>query len=188
MAARDRTPPDRVSFRPLTRGDFPLLGRWLTAPHVAAWWTEPADPGSLEGRYAPAVDGIDPTEVFIATIGGRPVGLVQRYRLADEPGWTAALAPAGVPAGAFGIDYLVGDPRHTGRGIGTMMIGALVVDSWDRYPDCRACVVAVHADNRRSWRALERSGFRRTWAGRLATEDAADVGPQVVYVRRRPAD
>ena len=180
-------PPGPVALRSLARTDFPLLGTWLAAPHVARWWSAPGDPASLEARYGPTVDGDDPTEVFVATVGGEPVGLVQRYRLADEPGWVVALGPAGVPPDAFGIDYLVGDPARTGRGLGTAMIEALVADSWRRYPECPTCVVAVHADNRRSWRALERSGFARAWAGRLDTDDPADGGPHVVYLRRRPA-
>ena len=188
MTGRDDPPPTPIRFRPLARSDFDLLGAWLAAPHVARWWSDPGDPDALESGYGPAVDGTDPTEVLIASVGDEPVGLVQRYRLSDEPGWATALAPADVPPDAFGIDYLVGDPARTGRGLGPAMIRALVADSWHRYPGCRACVVAVHADNRPSWRALERSGFRRTWVGRLDTVDPADGGPQAVYVLGRPAD
>ena len=64
---------------------------------------------------------------------------------------------------------------------------ALVADSWDRYPDCTACVVGVHQGNRRSWRALERVGFTRIWSGALASDDPSDAGPQAVYVLGRPS-
>ena len=64
------------------------------------------------------------------------------------------------------------------------MITSFVAESWDRYPGCPACVVAVHEDNRRSWRALERAGFTRVWSGALVSEDPSDAGPQVVYVLR----
>ncbi len=179
--------PVPLRFRPLDRSDFPLLGTWLAAPHVARWWAESGDPDALESRYGPTVDGTDPTEVFIASLDGLPVGLVQRYRFGDEAGWATALAPAGIPSDSFGIDYLVGDPDRTGQGLGPTMIRAFVDDSWDRYPGCGACVVAVHVDNRRSWRALERCGFQRDWIGRLDTDDPADDGPQAVYVFPRPA-
>jgi len=175
-----------IAFRPLTRSDFPLLATWFAAPHVEPWWQEPFGPDDLETRYGPVVDGTDPTEVRIATLGGRPVGLAIRYRMADNDDWRTTLAATGAPLDGFGIDYLIGDPDHIGRGVGTRMIAAMVADSWVRYPGCPTCVVGVHADNRRSWRALESVGFARVWSGALDSDDPSDAGPQVVYVLRRP--
>lgn len=45
-------------------------------------------------------------------------------------------------------------------------------------------VVAVQQANRRSWRALEKAGFERTWAGTIECDDSCDAGPNFVYVRR----
>jgi aminoglycoside 6'-N-acetyltransferase len=183
------TSPDEgasIDFQPLTRPDFPLLATWFAAPHVAPWWQEPYGPDDLETRYGPAVDGTDPTEACIVTLGGRPLGLVIRYRIEDEPAWHATLAPTGAPLDGFGIDYLIGDPGRTGRGLGPRMIAAIVADSWVRYPRCPGCVVAVHEGNRRSWRALESAGFTRVWSGQLVSEDPSDAGPQVVYALGRP--
>jgi len=180
----DHDPP--IGFRPLSRADFPLLSTWFAAPHVAPWWQEPPDPESVEARYGPAVDGIDTTEARVVTFDGAPIGLVLRYRLADEEEWRTTLGPSGAPLDAFGIDYLIGDPDRIGRGIGPRMLTALVADSWDRYPDCTACVVGVHQGNRRSWRAIERVGFSRIWSGALESEDPSDAGPQAVYVLERP--
>ena len=175
-----------IAFQPLTRSDFPLLATWFAAPHVEPWWQEPWGPDDLETRYGPGVDGTDPTEACIVTLGGRPIGLVVRYRIADNDDWRATLAPTGAPLDAFGIDYLIGDPERIGRGVGTRVIASFVADSWVRYARCPTCVVAVHEHNRRSWRALERAGFTRTWSGALVSEDPSDAGPQVVYVLHRP--
>ena len=41
-----------ISFRKLGRSDFPLLQKWLAAPHVAVWWNERFDLASLEERRA----------------------------------------------------------------------------------------------------------------------------------------
>ena len=46
-------------------------------------------------------------------------------------------------------------------------------------------VAAVQQGNRRSWRALEKAGFSRTWAGQLESDDPSDAGPSYVYVRAR---
>ena len=183
-------PPDDapVGFRPLTRADFPLLASWFGAPHVEPWWQEPWGTDDLEARYGPGLDGTDPTEARIVTLGSQPIGLVIRYRIADNHDWRTTLEPTGAPLDAYGIDYLIGEPEHIDRGVGTRMIMSFITDCWDRYPDCPACVVGVHEHNRRSWRALERAGFTRVWSGALVSEDPGDAGPQVVYVLRRPSD
>ena len=42
--------PAPLGFRPLERGDLPLLFRWLTTPHVARWYYqgEPRTPAGVE--------------------------------------------------------------------------------------------------------------------------------------------
>jgi hypothetical protein len=37
-----------LSFRALDRSDFPLSQRWLSEPHVDAWWHEPLDLERIE--------------------------------------------------------------------------------------------------------------------------------------------
>ena len=183
MAGRSQP---ELALRPLARADFRLLATWLAAPHVRPWWCEPSAPADLEARYGPVVDGTDPSEALIVNAGGRAIGFAIRYRIADNEKWRATLVPTGAPLDGVGIDYLFGDPGDTHQGTGTSMIAALVADSWARYPDCLAVVVAVHRDNRPSWRALERVGLTRVWAGELVSDDPSDAGPQVVYVLGRP--
>ncbi len=165
-----------------------MLAIGLAAPHVDEWWGEDADLGALEARYGPGIDGDDPTECFIVERDGVPFGFVQRYRLADEPGWVESLWPTGAPLDGAGIDYLIADPGQLGRGHGTAMLAEFVGDTWQRYPDVPALVVDVDPANRRSWRALERLGFERVWEGDLEAEDPADAGPAVVYVLARPTE
>jgi hypothetical protein len=47
-------------------------------------------PGSIEAGYGPAVDGDGPSEIFIVELHGRPIGLVQRHLLNDNPDWKRA--------------------------------------------------------------------------------------------------
>lgn len=176
-----------ISFRPLARQDFGLLSEWLSAAHVRAWWREDHDAAAVERRYGPVVDGRDPTEIFVIERGRQPIGLIQRYRFADNPEWRAAISVAGTPDDAAGIDYFIGVKDLIGAGIGPQVIDRFVGEVWDRYPDVTAVVASVQADNRRSWRALEKIGFRRAWTGTLASEDPSDAGISHVYVRDRPA-
>jgi aminoglycoside 6'-N-acetyltransferase len=53
-----------VSFRALARSDFPLLQRWLSEPHIDAWWQGPLDLPGLEQKYGPRVDHIEPCHVL----------------------------------------------------------------------------------------------------------------------------
>ena len=105
-------PTDPITIRPLTRDDFPLLHRWLNADHVQTWWHgQPATPTTIERKYGPRVDGVEPTRVFVIQTAGRPVGIIQCYRHADHPAWNRAV---GIRAAA-GIDYLIGAPPTGGN-------------------------------------------------------------------------
>ena len=170
-----------VVFRPLTRADFALLGSWMSAPHVAPWWREDAGPEAVEATYGPAVDGADPTELFVVVIDGEPTGFAQRYLVADDPAWQAAL---GIERAA-GIDYLIGAPERIGSGLGPIVIDRLTTATFERYPDADTVVAVVQQDNRRSWRALEKAGFVRTFAGTIASHHPSDEGPSFVYERGR---
>lgn len=174
-----------IGFRPLTRADFEMLSRWLSSEHVASWWRDPSDLASIEADYGPTIDGTDPTEVFVVERHGESIGLIQRFLAADNPQYGRALEPSGAPAESAGIDYLIGTEHLLGMGIGTEMIEHFCEATFDRYPGSPAISVAVQQANRRSWRALEKAGFVRCWAGKFETGHPSDEGPSFVYVRRR---
>lgn len=177
----------QLAFRPLQRGDLPLLATWLARAHVSVWWREDADPASVEAKYGPCIDGADPTEVFVIEKDDRPIGIIQRYLIDDEPKWKAALEPAGAQDNAAGIDYLIGEEDEVGHGTGPEMISAFVRILWRHYPAATQVVVSVQQANRRSWRALEKAGFSRAWAGEIRSDDPSDCGPSYVYAKSRPA-
>jgi aminoglycoside 6'-N-acetyltransferase len=176
-----------IAFRPLARRDFGSLSEWLNAPHVKIWWREEADAESIEERYGPIVDRVDPTEVFVIERDEQAIGLIQRYRFDDNPAWQATLSVTDTPEEAVGIDYLIGLVHLTGRGLGPEVIGKFVRETWDRYSDVAAVVVNINEDNRPSWRALEKIGFSRVWTGPLVSDDPSDEGASHVYVLHRPA-
>ena len=174
-----------MRFRPFEAADLPMLAGWLASPHVKEWWREEGDLESVQVTYGPILDGSDPTEAFIVVEGNNPVGYVQRYRLADNPDWQRAVAVGTDELEAAGIDYLIGDERLIGQGLGTRIIARFVDESWLRYPDVPAIVVDVDQRNVASWRALERVGFRRVWNGMLESDHPSDEGPQYLYVLHR---
>jgi aminoglycoside 6'-N-acetyltransferase len=184
-----------VELRRLSREDFPLLSRWLAEPLVARWWDDDAHPEAVERQYGPTVDGDDPTAVYLGVHGGRPIGLVQVYAFADEPGSLAELAAiCPVPPGALSIDYLIGEPDARGRGLGAAMIAAAVERAFADHPDAQDVLVPVVAGNTASWRALERAGATWYAEGDLTPDNPIDPPAHVVHrfvrdvVRGSPAE
>ncbi len=179
-----------VSFRALERSDLGDLATWLADPSVRRWWKEDADPAAVASRYGPVLDGSDPTEVFVVEIDHRPAGIFQRYRIALTPTWHTTLQAAvpellGVPTA--GIDYLIGVPDLRHRGYGTAAITQFSDELFTDLAEVATIIVNVQQENRASWRALERAGFHRRWAGRLDSDDPADAGPAYLLTCHRHA-
>jgi len=176
------------TFRHLARSDYALLARWLSEPHVARWWHHDPSAEAIERDFGASIDGVDPADVFIVEHDAKPLGLVQRYRFADNPSYVEQLAPLlAVPGAALSIDYFVGEPAALRRGLGSAMIAAAVTAIWGDHAAAPSVVVPVSAANEASWRALERAGFRRVAAGLLEPDNPIDAWDHVVYRIERPA-
>ena len=97
------------------------------------WWASDGEPttDSVEARYAPCIDGLTPTRMWVVEVNGRSVGFVQDYRIGDYPEY-AVLGP---DPDAIGVDYLIGDPAWVGRGLGARMLWAWMLRARHRLPD-----------------------------------------------------
>ena len=149
----------RVGFRPLTRADFPDVVAWQAQPYVARWWSDEAgDVADAERHYGPALDGEDPTRMWVVEVNGRSVGLLQDYRVGDHPDWALLTARPD----AVGVDYLLGDPTWVGSGVGTRVLWAYLRDLVvPHYPDAREVFAAPDHRNAASLRVLDKLGFTR---------------------------
>jgi aminoglycoside 6'-N-acetyltransferase len=171
-----------ISYRHLQPADFPLLGGWLAQPHVARWWNHETSPEAVERDFGPTARGEEPNEDLLVHVDDTPVALVQRSWLRDNPDYRAELAAiAPVPDDALTIDYLIGDPTRTGRGLGSAIIRFVAERTWHEHPAAQAIVVAVHVDNRPSWRALEKAGFTRAGTGDMTPDNPIDSRAHHVY-------
>lgn len=180
---------EAITFRRVTRVDFPLIGRWLAEPHVERWWNHEHSPEAVEHDFGPSVDGAEPNEDYLALLDGEPLGLIQYSMYKDYPEYLAELnGLVTVPAHAASIDYLIGDPALTGRGLGTAMIAAFTDRIWLTNPAATCIIVAVVAANAASWRALIGSGFRRVARGDLEPDNPIDDRQHEVLRLDRPPD
>ncbi len=180
--------PVGFTFRRLARDDFDLLGRWLAYDHVKRWWHHGHTPDEVEADFGPSADGDEPGHDYLASLDGRPVGLVQFAYFRDYPDYAGELGELVDGDDVATIDYLVGEPDDTGRGIGTAMIRAFVDIVWPTYPDVTGLVVPVHVDNPASWSALRSAGFEHVATVDLEPDNPADTPHHHVHrlVRPRP--
>jgi len=176
-----------VTFRRLTRADFPMLAAWLAEPHVARWWNHEFTPEAVERDFGSTVDGDEPSEDHVVLLDGRPVGLIQYSRYRDYPEYEEELAGVlPVPDHAVSIDYLIGDPTLTGRGVGTNMIAAFADLIWRTNPDATCIIVPVSSANTASWRALQRAGFHTVARGELEPDNPIDDPSHEILRLDRP--
>ncbi|GAA2073546.1 hypothetical protein GCM10009801_26930 [Streptomyces albiaxialis] len=176
-----------ITWRRLTENDFPLLRDWLEQPHVARWWNHETSPEAVARDFGPAARGEEPSEDLLAHLDGEPVGLVQRCRLADYPDYLAELAAVtDIPDGTMTLDYLIGYPALTGQGLGPRLLASALASLWTEHPSAPCVLVPVVVANRRSWRALEKTGLRRVAEGELEPDNPADGRAHYVYRADRP--
>lgn len=171
--------PASISFRPLGRFDFPLLQKWLSAPHVVAGWHEQLDLAGVHSKYGPRVDGKEPTHVFAIEYAGKPVGWIQWYRWSDYPKHALQL---GAEATSAGIDLAIGELAMTGLGLGPIAICKFLYQIVFADLNLSAVITDPEQENLRSLRAFEKAGFTVTKTVQLAGENCKR---QVVRVDRQ---
>jgi aminoglycoside 6'-N-acetyltransferase len=148
------------SFVPLDEADLGLVRRWLLEPHVRRWWDDGSSPPYPDGDlddYRDALAGHDPTYRYIARIDGRPAGLIQHYRIADDAEYAAALD---LGEEAIGVDLFIGDAALLGKGHGPRMLTAFLRNVAFPFHRIDACVIGPSVNNSAAIRAYEKAGFR----------------------------
>jgi aminoglycoside 6'-N-acetyltransferase len=144
-----------IEFEPLRSEHLALLRRWLGREHVRPWWRDSVDKSIA--HYEDALAGRDPTDNYLIVLDGRPIGMIQTYLVSDHPEWEEVVS---VGPGVAGVDLLIGEPELVGQGLGPRILEEFVRNVVFARPGTHACVAAVEEQNRRSWRAFEKAGFR----------------------------
>jgi aminoglycoside 6'-N-acetyltransferase len=166
-----------LSLRPMTEDDLQLIADWLREPHLATWWLPGTTAEAEIADYREnIVGGVDPaTHLLTVVVNGTPVGWCQWYRWADYP--PEAEGMGALPSEA-GIDYAIGDPAKTGRGVGTELIAALVAEVRRHHPGA-GILTDPDARNVASRRVLEKNGFRLVAVRPVVCEPTND--PMAIY-------
>ncbi|GAA4465560.1 GNAT family N-acetyltransferase [Nibrella saemangeumensis] len=140
----------RITLRPATIQDLPLLRHWDEQPHTVA--SDPNDDwawGVELNRQPPW------REQLIAELDGRPIGFIQIIdpALEDSHYW------GDVPANLRAIDIWIGEAQDLGKGYGTRMM-QLAIDRCFRDKNVSAILLDPLVTNVNARRFYERLGFR----------------------------
>lgn len=125
------------------------------------WWDD--DPSErypqddLE-KYRAAIRGTgEPTDHFLIRLDGRPIGMIQAYRIADDSEYAAALA---LEEPAVGIDLFIGEGALIGAGHGPALLRRFLSEVIFARYDAPVCVIAPSVENAAAIRAYAKAGFR----------------------------
>jgi UDP-2,4-diacetamido-2,4,6-trideoxy-beta-L-altropyranose hydrolase len=134
----------QVTLRPATDRDAGLLIEWRNDPDAIRFSVTGRGVTPDEHRHWLSARLADPsTRLWIAEQGGTPVGQVRVDMAAGTGTVSVGIAPA-----------------HRGRGIGSAVLQAMVIEI-ERETVARELRAIVNADNPASIRAFERAGFHR---------------------------
>ena len=167
--------PSRVTLRPMSAHDLPLMRDWLRREHVRQWWGDEAfdTVESVAAKYLPRILAEERVTPWIALLGDRPIGYCQSYVVAGDDFWPDETDP-----GARGCDQFIGEPELLGRGLGTDLVCRLA-DTIFLDPSVTRIQADPSPDNARAIRCYEKAGFRPVRD--IVTPD----GPALLMIRER---
>jgi len=147
----------RIGFRSLESADLRLLHTWLQREHVRRWWTKHETYEDVVQHYLPAIEGRQPTELYVIRFDGRPAGFIQTYLVSDYPEYRELV---GVEDGVVGVDLFLADEKLTGHGLGSATLREFLRDIVFSEPGTHFCNADPDTENLVSIRAFEKAGFR----------------------------
>ena len=174
------TPEPEYDFPVLTEADLPLIRRWLLEPQVSRWWADPPRetyPDDELEKYQRRIRGEDLVDVFFIRHRGRPIGLIQSYRIDDHDEYGTALA---LDTPSAGIDLFIGEPDLIGKGHGPELIRSFLRDIVFARSELDECVIGPSVRNASALRASEKAGLP------FGTDVRVPDGPHPHHLTRTP--
>nr|WP_231747783.1 GNAT family protein [Auraticoccus cholistanensis] len=150
---------ERLLIRPAVPDDHSRVFAYRSDVSVGHWiarWT--TDPEEHREQFS-APERLGRTLVY--ELGGRVVGDLM---LAQSDAWSQVEVAAGAAGAEVELGWTI-DPAYAGRGLATEAVRELMAACFD---DLGVHRVTAHcfAENRASWRLMERVGMRRESEGR----------------------
>lgn len=140
----------KITLKPLTEDDLPLIADWLERPHVREWW---GDTTLDEFRYL--MDAAN-ERGFIVVADGRPAGFIQAYNCYAQPD---PIRDTKDPPETWGLDLFVGEETLLRKGVASAAIGELIEIL--RQGSCTRLIIDPREDNVAAIALYEKVGFTK---------------------------
>lgn len=153
-----------TSFTPLTEEHFPMLLKWLSAPHVKFWWDKDMEwtLEKIETKYSSYTKGYKyesgqrrQINAYIICTGTILVGYVQFYNAYD---FARPKPLENLPLKLAAFDIFIGEEKYLNCGLGSIAINQFLADCLD------TAYTHIFADpdvaNITAIRAYEKVGFK----------------------------
>lgn len=143
---------ESVVLRSFADDDMEIFKKWLSTPHVSAWYHDTQDwIDEVEKRH----DEYKWINHYIVMCDEKPVGFCQyyEYKLSGEE-WHGDIELEGT----YSIDYLIGEADYLKKGIGRRIVLELIL-LIRRENNAKRIIVQPEADNSASCATLSSAGF-----------------------------
>jgi len=123
--------------------DVSLVEIWLNKEHVKRWYEIPHLGIAIDDWMSEIKERNGEFQWLTHLIvmwQGRPIGLCLYYKCVDSDEVFGTLPLTG----SYGIDYLIGEESHLGKGLGKGII-TLLVDEIFSFPDAQRVTAEIHS-------------------------------------------
>jgi RimJ/RimL family protein N-acetyltransferase len=132
-----------------------MFQKWLSQDHVKPFWQEPESVIELKEKF---FGKLPPRGVhsFIIEESAEIIGYIQYYDACKVGGgwWEDELQ------GTFGIDIMIGDPNHIGKGKGKAIISEFVSFLKEKEPLATNIIIDPEPANKKAIHVFEKAGFK----------------------------
>ncbi len=154
-----------ITFCPLNADYFPLLLKWLEAPHVKKWWDSDItyDIALVRKKFNQHIHKMPISYAanmliyaYIINADGRAIGYIQTYNArcwAQKNGIDVQL----LPEQTAGIDLFIGEAEFVNKGLGSQVIENFWQQILQKH--FAACVVDPASNNHQAIKACIKAGF-----------------------------
>jgi aminoglycoside 6'-N-acetyltransferase len=149
--------PANVRFRRLRVADLSLMHRWLNTGFVMQWYGKrQRTREEIARKYAPRIEGREPTDPYLILYGQTPIGYIQTYVIDHYPDYSRVVQ---VESGAAGVDLFIGEAGYIHKGLGAPALVKFLREVVFAGTGITCCVVDPEPANRAAIRAYEKAGF-----------------------------
>lgn len=148
---------DNLSVRYLQQKDQHLLVKWLSIPSVLEFYEgrdSPFNLAKVTRKFYNQEDGVDRC---IVNFDGLDIGYIQFYLVNDK---TSVIDDYNEGKVTYGMDQFIGETKYWNKGIGTLMISAMV-NYLIQEKKVDRVVMDPQITNERALKCYEKCGFKK---------------------------